>query len=106
MGRLERGDEPTSFIDSLALQHDIDFMKTSGSYYGGLMSNMRAIAHSFKTPFSLQSIAMRAGLSAENLLRTISLNNIHFNKAEPGMTDEETQELGKQAQKLANRLSG
>lgn len=97
MGRLARGDRPTSYIDSVAQQHDVDFMKSSGSTLGGFADNLKAIGKAYLAPFSMQSIVMRAGLSLENLLRLTGIAK--FNKALPGLTDQETRELGYEAQK-------
>jgi len=100
--RIRRGDQPTSYIDKIARQHDVDFLISNGSMVGGLMDNIRAISKAYLNPLSLQSMAMRLGLSAENLLRIISFGNIQYNTKLPGRTQEETRNIGLSLDKYIN----
>jgi len=94
LNRLERLDNPINIIDEIAKQHDIDFLMTSGEYTGGLLSNIKAIYKTYIDPLSIDGFIMRAGLSLENLIRTITFGKIIFNTNLPNLSNEETKVIG------------
>lgn len=86
--------QPTSYIDGLARQHDIDYMLSSGSYTGAVAADIKAILGSY-AEISLQSIALRLGLSARLLANTLTFGQLaNYNLNLPNMSHEQTQQVG------------
>lgn len=77
----------------IARQHDVDFIRADG-IYDRVKADVRAIGKSFND-ISLQSIALRAGLTARTFLDVASLGLINFNKKDYSYDNEE---IGKELQ--------
>lgn len=88
--------QPTSKTDAVARQHDVDYMISSGSALGAIKDDVKALSSSLLDP-SLESLAMRLGLSTRTLLSILTAGQtMNYNNNMPGLSNAETQELGKQ----------
>jgi hypothetical protein len=76
---------PTSYIDGLAKQHDIDYSLTSGQT---ITADLKAIAGTMHE-VSLQSMAMRVGLTANILLSLLNGGKTPFNSSSTASTVEQ-----------------
>lgn len=92
-------------MDKVARQHDIDYLKTSGSRIGAIGADAKAIYNSLSS-FTLQSYALRTGLLARSFLNIASLGLFgNFNNAITGFTDAETIRRGEQLQDIIDEES-
>lgn len=101
---IRGGLEPTSYIDSLARQHDIDYLRSSGSAVGAFVDDAKAQLGAILEPFSLQSLSMRAGLGARTLLNGLTLGYLgNFNQSLPGLSTSQTRAIGDELQAIVDR---
>jgi len=97
--------QPTSFVDGLARQHDIDYLKYNSSSLGALYSDLKAITGTY-SDISLQSLAMRTGLTARSVLNVLSLGLLgNFNNNIPGLTSQQSSNVGYQLQSVVDGFS-
>lgn len=94
MSKVLQQVKPTSYIDSIARQHDIDYLRNSGSQIGTLLADAKAILSTYLTIPSLQAISLRLGLGTRSFLDLLTAGRIHFNPALKGMTFEQTRAIG------------
>lgn len=95
--------KPKSYIDGIAMQHDIDYLKSAGSRVGQIKADIRAFVKSYGS-ISLQALAMRAGLMGR-LIGDILTNGsmFQFNQTLPGMTNNQTRQFGNYIEKIKNK---
>lgn len=67
--------KPTSDIDAIARQHDVDYLRDN-SDLGMFEADLRAIQKSFTATPSLQQIAMITGLSSRIILSALFGKNL------------------------------
>jgi len=58
--KVMSGVQPNSYTDSIARQHDIDYLKYNDTYLGGAYADIKAIAQTYLRPFDVEGMAMRA----------------------------------------------
>lgn len=95
INKIREGIQPTSYTDTIARQHDVDFIKADG-IYDRVKADVKAIGKSFND-ISLQSIALRAGLTARTFLDVASLGLINFNKKDYSYNNKE---IGQELQNI------
>jgi len=104
MTNLFNGVRPVSYIDSLAQQHDIDYLSSVGSNFSAIMADLKAIKNSYNE-ISLQAISMRVGLLARIAFSLSTFGVfIKFNRPINGLTMEETKEAAILAQTAKDKM--
>jgi hypothetical protein len=89
-------------MDSVARQHDVDYMRSAGSASGALLADIKAITHSYLNP-SAQAFALRAGLGLRSFVNILTLGKFaNFNHASSGLSNEQTQLLGEKLNNMIN----
>lgn len=94
MGKVLNNVQPTSDIDRIARQHDIDYLINNGSQFGTLSSDVKAILASYLTIPSIQSLALRLGLGARSFLDLMTGGLINFNPSLKGLDSAQTRRIG------------
>lgn len=89
--------------DSIARQHDIDYLKSSGDYNMAYYDDAKAIGKALFIP-TIDSMALKLGLGARSIARFVTGSDMFdFNTPVKGMSNEETKRLGELLQEKLDK---
>jgi len=75
LSKIRNGVKPTSPVDAIAQQHDLDYIKYKGDMLGKLKADLVALVKSAPI-HTVQSTAMRAGLTLRSIANVLSFGNL------------------------------
>jgi hypothetical protein len=100
------GIQPTSYVDAIARQHDIDYLISNGSAIGALHDDVKAILNSYLS-LTPEAFAMRFGLGVRTALNLLSLGYFgNYNTNILGLSQNETKLVGQYLKASTNGATG
>jgi len=95
VSKIIQGIKPTSEVDNISRQHDVDYLMVAGNTTDALVADAKAIARSL--PYlTLESAALKLGLNTRMATSAYTLGSkqVEYNKPIPGLTENETRRIG------------
>lgn len=99
--RITNGVLPINYVDSIARQHDVDYIRYPG-VLGGAYSDVKAIINSYVSP-TPEAMVMRLGLGAR-LAGSMLTGGYGFNYNQPitGLDDVTSMKVGEELNSIIN----